>query len=106
MNGAEPSPELMSVIDMGSITGGAFALTPSNATAADSAIYAVMNVTRDADGNYRIEQSIAGATVRSPDNCRASGTGVANDMGFGAFLALQTMKLVRCVQHARGAPSY
>jgi hypothetical protein len=27
-------------------------------------------------------------------------------MGFGAYLALETQKLVRCVQAARGAPTH
>jgi hypothetical protein len=106
MNGSEPSPALRSIIGMGSIAGGVFALTPNNATAADSAFFAVMNLTRDAAGNYRIDRSIAGAKVRTPDNCRGYSTGSADDMGFGAYLALETQKIVRCVQNARGAPSY
>ena len=106
MNGSEPSPEISTILAMASSAGGAFALTPSNATSADSALYAVMKVTRNADGNYRIDQRIAGSKVRSPDNCRGYSTGSADDMGFGAHLALETQKLVRCVQHARGAPSH
>jgi hypothetical protein len=103
MNGSEPSPELFGIIGLGSSTGGAFALTTSNATAADSAVYAVMSMTRDVEGNYRIDRRVAGSKVRSPENCRGSSTGSADDMGFGAFLALETQKLVRCVQHTRGA---
>jgi hypothetical protein len=104
MNGSEPSPGLLTIVSMASSAGGVFALTPSNATSADSAVYAVMNVTRDA-ANYRIDQSIAGAKVRSPDNCRGYSTGSSDDMAFGAQLPLETQKLVRCVQYARGAPS-
>ena len=87
---------------MAASAGGAFALNPTNATAADSLLYAVMAVRRDAKGNYRFDQSIAGSRVRSPNNCRGYSTGSADDMGFGAQLALETQKLVRCVQEARG----
>jgi len=30
----------------------------------------------------------------------------SSDMGFGAYLALETQRLVRCAQRARGAPSH
>jgi len=106
MNGAEASPAMLGVIGMASSSSGAFALSPGNATSADSAVYAVMNVTRDAQGNYRIDRSIAGSTIKSSGNCRGSATGSADDMGFGAYLALETQKLVRCAQRARGAPSH
>jgi hypothetical protein len=90
---------------MGAMAGGAFALTPDNATEADSAIYAVLNVRLDAEGNYRVDQSLAGSRVKSPDNCRGYSTGVGDDMSFGAHLALEAQKLVRCVQGARGPPT-
>ena len=106
VNGSVPSPVMLSVIGIASISGGAFALTPSNATSVDSVVYAVLNVTRDAELSYRIDRSIAGAKVGSTDNCRGYSTGFADDMGFGAQLTLETQKLVRCAQHARGAPSY
>jgi hypothetical protein len=102
VNGAEPSPGVLSIVAMAASAGGAFALNPTNATAADSLLYAVMAVRRDAKGNYRFDQSVAGSRVRSPNNCRGYSTGSADDMGFGAQLALETQKLVRCVQEARG----
>ena len=104
LNGAEAPPEILQIVGMGSMAAGAFALTPSNATPTDSAVFAVMDVSRDAQGNYRLDQRIAGSMVKSPDNCRAFSTGGADDMGFGAHLALESWKLVRCVQSARGAP--
>ena len=105
VNGSEPSPVILMIVSTAASASGAFALNPSNATEADSAVYAVMSVRRDAQGNYRLDQSIAGAKVKSPDNCRGYSTGTADDMSFGATLALETQKLVRCVQRARGAPS-
>ena len=104
LNGAEAPAELTQIVGMGAVAGGAFARTPSNATAADSAVYGVLELSRDAEGNYRVEQSTRGSMVRSPDNCRGFSTGRADDMSFGAQLALETQKLVRCVQSARGAP--
>src|SRR5690242_7001231 len=106
MNGAAASGEVVSIVALAASAAGVFALTPENATAADSAMYGVLNFTRDAQGNYRIDQSIAGSKVRSPDNCRGSSTGASDDMGFGAYLALEVHALVRCVQNARGAPSH
>lgn len=105
LNGTEPSPQIRTIIAMAASAAGAFALDQTNATTADSAIYAVMAVRRDAEGNYRLDQSIAGSSVREPDNCRGYSTGRADEMGFGAYLALETEKLVRCVQRARGARS-
>ena len=102
MNGTEPSPVVLTIVAMAASASGAFALTPTNATTADSSIYAVMTLKRDAEGNYRLDQSMAGSRVKSPDNCRGYSTGRADDMGFGAQLALETQKLVRCVQGARG----
>ena len=106
MNGTEPSPVVLTIVAMAASASGAFALTPSNATPADSSIYAVMAVTRDVEGKYRLDQSMAGSKVRSPDNCRGYSTGTLDDMGFGAHLALETQALVRCVQRARGAPTH
>lgn len=102
LNGSEPSGALLNVIAMAAPSAGVFALTPQNATASDSAFYAVINVRRDPDGNYRIDRSIAGSAVKDPDNCRGYSTGIQDDMGFGASLALETQSLVRCVQNARG----
>jgi hypothetical protein len=106
MNGAEPPPEVLTVVGMAAGLGGAYALTPTNATLADSTIYAVMSISRDSQRNYRIDQGMMGSKVRSPDNCRGYSTGRLDDMAFGAYLALETQKLVRCVQAARGAPTH
>lgn len=102
LNGSAPSPLIQSIIGMAAGAGGAFALTPQNATASDSSVYAVLNVSRDASGNYRIDESLAGSGVKAADNCRGYSTGGSDDMGFGAFLALRTEALVRCAQNARG----
>ena len=106
MNGTEASPEVLTIVAMAASSGGAFALTPTNATPADSTIYAVMSLRRDSRGNSRLDQSMMGSNVRSPDNCRGYSTGRGDDMSFGAYLALETQKLVRCVQKARGAPTH
>ena len=105
LNGSEPSPEVLFVVAIAASASGAFALDPSDATKVDSAVYAVMTIRRDSQGNYTLDRSVAGAKVKSPDTCRGSSSGRADDMGFGAYLALQTQKLVRCVQSARGAPT-
>ncbi len=105
MNGNQPSPATRGIIGMAASAGGAFALDESNATPADSAIYAVMNVKRDAEGNYRFDESIAGSKVKATEGCRGYSTGSNDDMGFGAYLALEIQKLVRCVQQVRGIGS-
>src|SRR5437868_2251977 len=61
LNGAAAPASLLSIIALASSAGGAFALTPANATPADSAVYAVLDLTRDAAGNYRIAESTAGS---------------------------------------------
>jgi hypothetical protein len=96
---------MLGIIGLGSSAGGAFALTPGNATSADSTLYAVLNVTRDGQRNYRIDEKMAGSKAKSPDTCRGYTTGSADDVSFGALLALETQKLVRCVLHVRGASS-
>lgn len=106
MNGTEASPDVLTVVGMAASSGGAFGLTPTNATPADSTIYAVMSIRRDSQRNYRIDRSMMGSKVRSPDNCRGYSTATLDDMSFGAYLALETQKLVRCVQAARGAPTH
>jgi hypothetical protein len=93
------------IVATASSASGAFALNSTNATTADSAIYPVMAVKRDAEGNYRLNQGMSGSKLKARDNCSSYSTGRADDMEFGAQLALETQKLVRCVQHARGAPS-
>ena len=104
LNGADAPPQILQIVGMGAIAAGAFALSPDNATPTDSAIYAITAVTRDAEGNYRVEQRMAGSKVKSPDNCGGFSTGALDDMSFGAHLALESWRLVRCVQNARGAP--
>jgi hypothetical protein len=106
MNGTEPSAEVLTIVGMAASSSGAFALTSTNATPTDSTIYAVMSIRRDSQGNYRLDRSMMGSKVTSPDNCRGYSTGTGDDMGFGAYLALETQKLVRCVQAARGAPTH
>jgi hypothetical protein len=91
---------------MAATSSGAFALDPTNATTADSALYAVMAVKRDTEGNYRFDRSMAGSKLKATDNFRGYSSGRGDDMSLGAYLALETQKLVRCVQRARGAPSY
>jgi hypothetical protein len=106
MNDSDPPPVMLTIVAVASNASGAFALDRTNATTADSAIYAVLTVQRDLEGNYRFDRSMAGSKLRATDNCRGYSTGRADEMGFGAFLALETQQLVRCVQRARGAPGY
>jgi hypothetical protein len=103
LNGAEAPVAMLEIAAMGTSSGGAFALNSRNATTADSALYGVIDLTRDSQGNYRIEQSTAGSMVKPGDDCRSVSTGRLDDMGFGAYLALATQKLVRCVQNERAA---
>jgi hypothetical protein len=103
LNGAEAPVAMLQIASMGASAGGAFALDSRNATTADSALYAVIDLRRDAQGNYRVERSTAGSMVKPGDNCRGVSTGRLDDMGFGAYLALETQKLVRCVQNGRAA---
>jgi len=104
LNGGQAPPKMLHVVGLGAMAGGAFALSPYKATPADSAIYGVIDVSRGADGSYRIDERTAGAKAGSPDNCHGYTTGSSDDMIFGAMLTLEAQKLVRCVQHARGAP--
>jgi hypothetical protein len=102
LNGAEAPARIRNVVDAGASAGGAFALDSRDATARDSAAYGVIDVKRDAQGNYRVDQRATGSLFKSRDNCRGSSTGRLDDMGFGAYLALQTQQFVRCVQNSRG----
>ncbi len=102
LNGAAAPASLLSIVALAASAGGAFALMPANATSADSAVYAVLDLTRDASGNYRIAESTAGSRAQQPDYCEAEMTGGADDLAFGALLALETEKLVRCAHRALG----
>ena len=93
--------ELRDVVAMGASAAGIFSLNSDQATAADSTLYAVIDVRRAASGQYRIEQSITGSVVATRNNCSASSTGKLGDLAFGAYLATATAQLVRCAQHAR-----
>src|SRR3954463_13608459 len=59
LNGSQPSPDVLFVVSIAASASGAFALDPSDATKLDSAVYALMSVKRDSQGNYRVDRSIA-----------------------------------------------
>jgi len=94
-------PELDEVVSMGALIAEAFRLTPEQATAADSTVYAILDVKRDAGGEYTIVESIGGSSATRPRNCDARSTGRLNDLAFGAFLAASTSQLVRCTRQSR-----
>jgi hypothetical protein len=98
--GAGAPPELEQVVHIGASGAEVFSLTPDQATTADSTLFAVIRVNRDASGQYRIEESISGSLVTHPNNCRGCSTGTLDDLAFGAYLATVTTRLVRCAQHA------
>lgn len=98
--GAGAPTELDQVVHIGASGAEAFRLTPDQATTADSTLFAVIDVNRDASGQYRIAESISGSLVTHPDNCRGFSTGKLDDLAFGAYLATVTTRLVRCAQHA------
>lgn len=100
-HGAGAPEELGAVVELGAYSGGAFRLTPDNATSADSAIYVVLVVERDSSGEYRIERSLRDSRFPDSRNCSGYGTGSADDLQFGAILAVEAAHLVRCAQHAR-----
>jgi len=96
-----PAPVEQAVHEGASIAG-VFRLSPDQATAADSTLYAIIDVQRDAAGQYRIEQSIAGSRVAHPQNCRGYSTGSnSDDLTFGSFLAVVSANLARCAHQAR-----
>jgi hypothetical protein len=99
--GAGAPPELESVISMGATAAGIFRLTPDQATTADSAIYAILDVERDSTGAYRIEHRVASSRLKTSGGCGGSGTGSLGDLAFGAFLAGVTNHVVQCAATAR-----
>jgi hypothetical protein len=100
-HGEGAPPELYGVVHLGASTAELFQLTPEQATPADSTLYAILDVTRDASGEYSIEESIAGSRSTGSSSCRRSSTGKLDDLTFGAYLANVTTQLARCAKHAR-----
>jgi hypothetical protein len=100
-HGEGAPPELYEVVDMGASAAGVFRITPEQATTGDSALYAIVDVTRDASGQYTIEESIAGSLLTGRSSCRGSSTGKLDDLAFGAYLATVTARLVRCAKRDR-----
>lgn len=92
---------LYGVIALSASSGGAFRLTPDQATSADSAVYSVIDVQRESSGAFRIEVSLQGSRFPGTRNCSGYETGSADDLDFGAILAIKTAQLVRCAQNAR-----
>jgi hypothetical protein len=81
--------------------GGAFALTPAIATNADSVAFAIVEVTRDSVGTYRIDERMTGSFVTLANDCHNVSTGRLPDLAFGGRLALVTAQFVRCAQNNR-----
>ena len=92
--------ELREVVAIGATQGGAFRLTPDQATFADSVLYAIIDVDRDASGNHRIETRAIGSGTTLPD-CAGVSTGRGSAMTFGAILATTTAQLAQCAQRTR-----
>jgi hypothetical protein len=93
--------ELYEVVHLGASAADVFQLTPDQATTVDSTLYAILDVTRDTSGQYRIENSITGSRPRGSNSCSGSSTGKLDDLAFGAYLATATTQLARCAKHAR-----
>ena len=100
-HGEGAPPELYEVVEMGASAAGVFRLAPEQATKVDSSLYAVLDVTRDVSGQYRIEESIAGSLSTDRSSCRGSSTGKLDDLAFGAYLATVTTRLARCAKRGR-----
>ena len=100
-HGEGAPPELYEVVEMGASAAGVFPLTPERATKVDSSLSAVVDVTRDASGQYSIEESIAGSLSTDRNSCRGSSTGKLGDLAFGAYLATVTTRLARCAKRGR-----
>jgi len=100
-HGTGAAQELEGAVDLASNGAGLFRLTPEQATATDSLIYAVLDVDRDSSGAYRIETSIAGLRSKNSRNCEGHSTGSLPDLTFGAYLAVTTSQLVRCAEATR-----
>jgi hypothetical protein len=99
-HGEGAPPELYGVVQLGASAAELFQLTPEQATTADSTLYAILDVTRDASGQYSIEKSISGSRATGSRSCSGSATGKLDDLTFGAYLATVTTQLVRCAKHA------
>ena len=100
-HGAGAPSQVEQAVAEGASAAQVFRLSPGQATAADSTLYAIIDVERDAAGQYRIEQSISGSLVKHPENCRGYSTGSGDDLTFGAFLAVVSAQLARCAHQAR-----
>jgi hypothetical protein len=94
--------DLNGVVSLGAAMAGVFRLIPQQAAPADSGIYGLIDVERDRDGQYSIKSSIGGVPAAIAQRCDAAATGRLRDLEFGAFLAVETGQLVRCVNDVRG----
>jgi hypothetical protein len=100
-HGAGAPSQVEQAVHEGASIAEVFRLSPDQAMAADSTLYAILDVQRDAAGQYRIEQSISGSLVKDPQTCRNYSTGSADDLTFGAYVAAVSANLARCAHHAR-----
>jgi hypothetical protein len=104
LHGKGATPDIATVVDIGASAGGVFALTPAYSTTADSVAFAIVDVTRDTVGTYRIDARMTGLFVTSANDCHNVSTGRLPDLAFGARLGLATAQFVRCAQNNR--PNY
>jgi hypothetical protein len=100
-HGAGAPSQVEQAVRQGASSAEVFPLSPDQATTADSTLYAIIDVQRDAAGQYRIEKSIGGSLVKHSQNCGGYSTGSADDLTFGAFLAVESANLARCAHQAR-----
>jgi hypothetical protein len=100
-HGAGAPGQVEQAVSEGASIAEVFRLSPDQATAADSTLYAIIDVQRDAAGQYRIETSLGGSLAKHSQNCSGYSTGSADDLTFGAFLAAESANLARCAHQAR-----
>jgi hypothetical protein len=100
-HGAGAPGQVEQAVHEGASIAEVFRLSPDQATAADSTLYAIIDVQRDSAGQYRIEQSISGSLAKHTQNCQSYLTGSADDLTFGAFMAVVSAHLARCAHQAR-----
>ncbi len=103
-NGVRDRGQVLLAVGLAGAQVGITVLPLDRAAAADSALYAVLEVARDTAGGYRFVTFLAGPRAPRPpavDVCRSSAAGTLGDITFGAYLAGEVVQLTRCTQARR-----
>jgi hypothetical protein len=92
----------LAVVAAGVAAAGAHFVALERASVADSAIYGVLDIERDA-GAYRIALRLVGRSAPPGGRCASQATGGAPDLLFGAILATEVAEFARCARS--GSPA-